>query len=428
MPTSRFPESSHEIISERRNGRPLAARALASAVVVAFVGGAGLAAQSSLTPARLAVQVQRAQKLVEELRGLSFDRPVASALLPEKELPALLGKKLVEDLPVPFETYAASLAAVGLIEPSPGLLGRLTNLYSRQVVGFYDPREARFFIVPERVESGAGSPAGMEEALLVHELTHALQDQKLGLARRMDALRESTDGLLALQALLEGEATVVMGEAMIARLPEDVRAGLGPGSLSKLLSTLSPSSVEGAEGVPEYFVKELLFPYVSGTERVQAVRQAGGWAAVNALYRHPPETTLEILHPEKAGGRRRLAPAQLPSAATVPAGSAFLYTDTLGALSLGCLLDRAGAGEAGGRVAATWQDDRVVFFTPKGHPAGQQVGFCWRILCASPAAAAELGALVRPLYDLRPAPARPVVRQRADVVEIVREPAPPPAG
>ena len=70
----------------------------------------------------------------------------------------MLGQKLVEDLPAPFPRYAASLAAVGFFDPEPLLEQKLTTLYARQVAGFYDPAEKKFFIVPERTaETAAGA-------------------------------------------------------------------------------------------------------------------------------------------------------------------------------------------------------------------------------------------------------------------------------
>ena len=52
--------------------------------------------------------------------------------------------------------------------------------------------------------------AGMSEKLIfAHELTHALQDESLKLDRRMKDLKENGDRALALEGLLEGEATLV---------------------------------------------------------------------------------------------------------------------------------------------------------------------------------------------------------------------------
>lgn len=392
----------------------------------AWGAGLGLLALLAAGPVRadeaalLAGRVAKAQKLVEKVRGLGFRAPVASALLPEKELEAVLGKKLVQDLPVPFEPYAASLEAIGLIEASPDLLRRLTRLYARQVVGFYDPAEKRFYIVPERSRD-SGGPAGdlMEQLLLAHELTHALQDQRLDLDRRMKALVDSTDALLALQAVLEGEATLLMTEALMASLPAEARKALGSDPTQQLLDGLdSPATVEGAEGVPDFFVKELVFPYAAGTAWVRLKRKQGGWAAVDAVYRHLPSTTSEILRPGASlPVRKRLAASDRPAPGPEQETSSTIWYDTLGEWVLGSLLERAGAGAESKGAAAGWQDDRVVFFAPK-EPSSAGVGFLWRIRAGSPSAAKRIATLLAPLYSGRAVEKRPSVTARGDVVEV----------
>ena len=379
---------------------------------------------------RLPEAVAQAQKLVETVRGVPFRGPVTSAVLPEKELTQILRKKLVEDLPAPFPRYAASLAAVGFFDPEPGLEEKLTKLYARQVAGFYDPEVKKFFIVPERTSEAAatapalGLSAGtlLEDALLAHELTHALQDRRLDLVRRMKALKDSSDGLLALEAFLEGEATVVMMDALLVELPPETKDLFGKDTLSNIMSGLAAgtTNVEGSDGVPDFFVKEMLFPYVSGTAWIEARRSGGvGWAAVDATYTSPPATTAEILHPERARERTFLAPGETPSAADLSAGMRVLYADTFGEWMLATLLERAGATDPKG-LAATWQDDRILFFEPKRvEGEARPVGFLWRIRTTSPEAARRLAAALAPLYerpDGRPVAAVSAVSDRVDVV------------
>jgi hypothetical protein len=269
----------------------------------------------------------------------------------------------------------------------------------------------------------------MEQLLLAHELTHALQDQRLGLDRRMRALRDSTDALLALQAVLEGEATLLMTEALMVTVPGDAREALGSDPIQQVLDGLdSTAAVEGAEGVPDFFVKELVFPYAAGTAWVRQKRRDGGWAAIDAVYRNLPSTTSEILRPGTVPGpRKRLAASDRPTPGGEPGGSSSNWYDTLGEWVLGCLLERAGAGDDAKVAAAGWQDDRVVFFAPKEHPSAGGIGFLWRIRTGSPAAAKRIAALLAPLYGSRPVDERPSVTTRGDVVEVALAAVRPPA-
>ncbi|MDL2717510.1 MAG: hypothetical protein PT977_07125 [Acidobacteriota bacterium] len=419
------------MIRERAAGRP-SVRNAALALLAALLASAAPAEAERPIAERLPEAVAGAQRLVEKVRGVPFPGTVASAILHEKDLARVLAKKLVEDLPAPFPRYAASLAAVGFFDPEPGLEQKLTTLYARQVAGFYDPAEKKFFIVPERTAETAvaGVPALglsaetlLEDTLLAHELTHALQDRRLDLVPRLKALQDSSDGLLALEAFLEGEATVVMMDALLTRLPDESKELFGEDTLATMMSGLAQgASVEGSEGVPPFFVKEMLFPYVGGTAWIQARKRVGGWPAVDATYARPPRTTSEILHPERASGAHVLLNASdRPTRASVPAGMRLLYEDTFGEWMLGTLLERAGAQNAAA-LAAEWQDDRVVFFEPKESlgAGALPVGFIWRLRATSPAAAKRIAAALEALYARPDGRFAATVTTVADRVEVVR--------
>ncbi|HSB63032.1 MAG TPA: hypothetical protein VLJ18_02655 [Thermoanaerobaculia bacterium] len=417
--------------SIRRRGRTLLAGVFAAAfAAVAAPPAAAPGSAGRPLAERLPEAVASAQKLVEKMRGVPFPGKVASAILHEKDLKRVLGQKLVEDLPAPFPRYAASLAAVGFFDPEPLLEQKLTTLYARQVAGFYDPAEKKFFIVPERTaETAAGAPelglsaeALLEDTLLAHELTHALQDRRLDLVPRLKALHDSSDGLLALEAFLEGEATVVMMDALLTRLPDEAKELVGADTLTTMMSGLAAgASIEGSEGVPPFFVKEMLFPYVGGTAWIQAKRKAGGWAAVDAAYARLPRSTSEILHPDRASTARVLLdPGDRPSAAAVPPGMRLLYEDTFGEWMLGALLERAGAANAAS-LAAEWQDDRIVFFEPKEALGSGPlpVGFVWRMRVTSPAAAKRIAAALERFYERPDGRKAANVTAAADRVEVV---------
>ena len=406
-------------------------RAAALFALASTLADARPAAGAEPLAKRLPEAVAAAQKLVEKVRGVPFRGTVPSAVLPERELTRVLGKKLVEDLPAPFPRYAASLAAVGFLDPEPGLEDKITKLYARQVAGFYDPDEKKFFIVPERTsEAAAGASALglsaeslLEDTLLAHELTHALQDRRLDLVPRMKALKESSDALLALEAFLEGEATVVMMEALLVRLPPETKELFGEDTLSKMLAGLAAgtTAIEGADGVPDFFVKEMLFPYVSGTAWIEAKRTGGvGWTLVDANYKTPPATTAEILHPERSGTRRLLAAGDRPSPAGIPSSTRVLYADSFGEWMLGTLLERAGAADARA-LAAEWQDDRILFFEPKRMEGeARPVGFLWHIRTSSPESARRLATALGAVYERPDGKSVATIAVADDCVEVVR--------
>jgi hypothetical protein len=81
----------------------------------------------------------------------------------------------------------------------------ILNLLTEQIEGFYDPDQKTFFIA-------SWLPVEGQESVMVHELTHALQDQYFDVKKILDEARQSEndDLILAQQALLEGDGLVVM--------------------------------------------------------------------------------------------------------------------------------------------------------------------------------------------------------------------------
>src|SRR5450759_5931572 len=145
MVTSPVVPKGGRMIRERATGRPSLRRPAFALLAALLVPVAPAAAERPIAE-RLPEAVAGAQKLVEKVRGVPFPGKVASAILHEKDLSRILGQKLVDDLPAPFPRYGASLAAVRFFDPEPLLEQKLTTLYARQVAGFYDPAEKKFFI------------------------------------------------------------------------------------------------------------------------------------------------------------------------------------------------------------------------------------------------------------------------------------------
>jgi hypothetical protein len=355
-----------------RRTRPLALLALAA---FAALGA------TALLPAR----VEHVARAVEEVRGRRFSRSVPASEIEGGELKRVLRAKLAESFPAPPADTMRTLVAFGLIDETPNLVDRLVDFYASQVVAFYDPEPHRFYVVrgaEKSLESGGGLPGaeGMAEKLIfAHELTHALQDESMRLDSRMKALKDDGDRGLALQSLLEGEATLVMVRVAISELPGD--AAELEEALEPLLAAGALERANVPKDLPAYFVDQLFFPYVEGTAYVRRALKNGKWKAVDRLWSDPPQSTSEILH---EGLRFTPAGDLLPGGGSrlAPPGSRFLYSDTLGEWTIRFLLRRTlPEGEADG-AAAGWRGDRIAFFT-----TGPVISYLWRARFESPAAA-----------------------------------------
>ena len=130
--------------------------------------------------------------------------------------------------------------------------------------------------------------------VLVHELTHALQDQH-GLFDDEPDDDGDDESALAFAALVEGDATHVE-QAWVRAQPPAVRRQLD-------------DPVQGWDGGSGVLGLDVLdFPYVAGPRLVSALLVRDGPAALAGAYRDPPRTTAQVLHPGRGPGRRVAPP------------------------------------------------------------------------------------------------------------------------
>lgn len=146
------------------------------------------------------------------------------------------------------------------------------------------------------------------------------------------------------------------------------------------------------------------FTYGQGEAFVAALRDEGGWDAVDAAYADPPVSTEQILHPEKYfGARDDPTPVALPDpAAALGDGWTLVHENALGELQTAVLLanqEASGFGplpEAAAAAAAGWDGDRYALWTD-----GQAEVLVWRSVWDGDAEAAEFVAALRDREEAR---------------------------
>jgi len=289
---------------------------------------------------------------VEQLRGLKFLHPVATIQLDRSALPSMLRKQMEKGMPYSWDDYMTVLRALHLVDQTTGdLQGKLLELLDQQVLAFYDPDSHVYYSIKQPPVGLPDVPAGvsLDESVAAHELTHALQDQHFDLGKKDRALRDETDAGMALHAVAEGEATLVMLGDMTAPMGATIDQIAKNDTMLDAMSTASTAMTSTASA-PRYFVESLAFPYVSGLKFVVAAYRKGGWPAVNRIYDSPPTSTREILHPDEyfAGKRTKNA---FDDKTPVAIKQHLLTVEHLGEFHWGFLV---GAGNARG-----WRGDRV---------------------------------------------------------------------
>lgn len=328
---------------------------LLAALVAAFVGtlvAHPVAARE--TPSELAALVAEAAAESRRLRGLGDDKSIRVEALDKGAVERYVAERISEaDARAGYVLTAAYLEALGALPPGTDLEAVVLGFARDQVAGYWD-FQRQVLVVADWI------PAAMQRPTLVHEATHAYQDRAFGLARFMTPRPGVTEPFAAAQALFEGDATLVMFESMAgaplggAEVLETVR---GMKDKVRMLFRFMP----GMADVPDVLRESLLFPYLDGLGFVMTARAAGGWKAVDALYRSPPLSTEQVLHPEKLSAARADPPIEVSFPADPLAagpGWRVLGTDIAGELTVRLVLQEWLPQDQAERAAAGWGGDR----------------------------------------------------------------------
>jgi hypothetical protein len=296
-------------------------------------------------PPSLHAFVPEAEHFVEAHRGLLFKTPVHVVLLDDAAFRARSGGGGGLD-----PTVTAELHALQLVPRSVDLAAAARRSQAEGVVGLYEP--------PLRTVLVRGTaPTPFVREVLVHELTHALQDQWFGIDRPQ--LGSGADERAqAFSALIEGDAVRIEDE-YLASLPVSQRQRAG----------LERDAATGVRGETPTVLAEILhFPYTAGATFVRALATLRGQAGVDAAFRTPPTTSAEILEPQRFLSG---APADaIAPIAPAPAGPV-IDRGVLGELGLRLLLEHAAATGAVGDADAdaamsAWHGDAYVAWTRPG--------------------------------------------------------------
>lgn len=320
--------------------------------VMLLAGAVGVPAAAGAQDDALDVQFDEITQEVSDIRGLPIESEVVEDFLPRGDLQARLLDDFDEDYPeAEREADQQLLAALGII-PEDTDLGQLyLDLYTEQIAGFYDPEANELFVI-----AGEGELSALDEVTYAHEVTHALQDQAYNLEAIREPYEENDDALLAITALIEGDATAVQLDYLLGR----------PALLARFtVEAAQMADMPQLDTAPPVIREALLFPYSAGQVFVTALLEEGGFDAVDAAYADLPLTTEQILHPEKYLGER-----DEPTAVDLPdlrplLGDSWERNDlnNLGEFQIRVMLQgELPAGEAEG-AAAGWDGDQYAFYT-----------------------------------------------------------------
>jgi hypothetical protein len=290
---------------------------------------------------------------VEGIRGLRPSADVTPVLVDEARLRADITDEF--DRSHPAARIAARehlLEGLGLLAPGASWRTANLDLLAGQVAGYYDPERDQLFVV-----SRTGAIGPTQRATYAHEFTHQLQDQRFDLGTLDLDAPDQTDRSLARLALIEGDASAVQSRWIQARLT--------PQELTQMLIDASdPKAVEALQNAPSILRATSIFPYQDGLALAMRLVAEGGFARVDSAYANPPDSTEQVLHPEKYLADEKPIDVAFPGDGLLQGlgkGWTVEAQDTLGELFLRTWIASAGQSASGvaTSAAAGWGGDRV---------------------------------------------------------------------
>ena len=236
-------------------------------------------------PEGLREEISRLIPIAEEIRGLEFLSPPQITVLSPEELKTRVVDQLLEDY-VDHEVDEALYKLLGLVPPDFQLLETVLSLYGEAVAGYYDGDTGELVVT---ATEELFSP--LEEATIVHELTHALTDQVLEFNDRYNQLfdDERYDEAAAFQALIEGDAS--LAELLYVQQLDEA-------AQQEFLEDAFDVDMTVFDQVPPFMQQSLTFPYESGFTFVEHLFSEGGYASIDAAYATPPVSSEQIIRPE----------------------------------------------------------------------------------------------------------------------------------
>ncbi|HHT9125730.1 MAG TPA: hypothetical protein ACFYD6_07920 [Candidatus Brocadiia bacterium] len=275
--------------------RKLISLLLVSVVIPIISNPCGAANQGTenafVTEEQVDQLISKVKGTIATIRGLEFIKPIKRGIKNRDELKEYL-KNIIQSEMSDEKIYASQKALVklGFIPPELDLKNFLIELYTEQVAGIYDWRVETLYLIRE-------VPTEMQEIVIAHEITHALQDLHFNLKGLPLERKDNDDLVMATRAFIEGEAMLVMIDYMLKPMGVESSSLSNIGTLLRNATGLVDGSVFST--APTWIQKNVLFPYLEGFVFVQEVKKKNDWKALNKCYTAPPQSTEQILHPEK---------------------------------------------------------------------------------------------------------------------------------
>jgi hypothetical protein len=251
--------------------------------------------------------VDQLLKFSSQETGLAIKSDVKRQLTTRTAVESYLKEKFADDEDAKrMERSEIVLKKFGLLDRDFNLKPFLLALLTEQIEAYYDPKE-------KTVNMLDWVPVEEQKPALAHELTHALQDQRVNLDKWSDQTpsevshtsAEDSDHLAkdeldtARDAVTEGQATAVMMDNLLKPMGKSL---IGDPEIVEYIKGKMAGSEDSPvlARAPLLLSESLLFPYREGLSFEQDVwMDRGQNAAFAGALDRPPSSSWEIMNPRE---------------------------------------------------------------------------------------------------------------------------------
>lgn len=292
-------------------------------------------------PEEIRLELAELMEITEDVRQLEFLSTPNIVVVSDEELAERVRENLEEDL-VDLPADQALYRLLGLLEPDTDLEQLYSDLYSEQVLGYYDGRVDELVVTV--TDEGFSS---LQKATLLHELVHALTDQHYDFHADYVELLDNDryDEAAANLALSEGDAT--LAELLYLQ-------GLTAEEQAEFFADSFDIEQEAFDAAPLFIQESLIFPYNNGLLFADRLYQSGGFDAIADAYASPPISTEQIIDPEDY-------PDETPVSVATPNvtldGYEVEYESTWGELGFALMFDQVLNTDTSDVAAGGWGGD-----------------------------------------------------------------------
>lgn len=231
-------------------------------------------------------------KIAEKERGLGFLHPVEVRFLPPAKFKKTVTadeKELDEGDREEIEQATGMLRAIGLLSGDVDLFKATNDLAGGGILAYYSLEDQAITVRGMKVTPSI-------RATLVHELTHALQDQHFEIGKRTTRLEKSDSPTAStensmLDGIIEGDAERVASRYVRALSPQQRRL------VAKGQEAENATAGAAFKKVPQVLVAMMSSPYVLGEALVTVAAEDGGNRQVDDLFEDTPKHETALLDP-----------------------------------------------------------------------------------------------------------------------------------